>query len=98
MANIILWVYIGLLIVGGLMGFLKAGSKISLISSLIFAVLLALFAAQVIPWPPGADIVLLLLVVVFLMRYLKTKKFMPSGLMIVLTLVALALRFFVTRT
>jgi uncharacterized membrane protein (UPF0136 family) len=98
MANIILWVYIGLLIVGGLMGFLKAGSKISLISSVIFAVILALFAAQVIPWPPGADIVLLLLVVVFLMRYIKTKKFMPSGLLIVLTLLALALRFFVTRT
>ncbi len=97
MANTILWVYIGLLIIGGLMGFLKAGSKISLVSSLVFAVLLALFAAGVIPWPPGADIVLLVLVAVFLMRYGKTRKFMPSGLMIVLTLLALALRFCFTR-
>jgi uncharacterized membrane protein (UPF0136 family) len=97
MANIILWIYIALLVAGGLMGFLKAGSKISLISSLVFAVLLALFAAGIIPWVPGADILLLLLVAVFLMRYVKTKKFMPSGLMIVLTLLALALRFFITR-
>ena len=95
MANIILWIYIALLIVGGLMGFLKAGSKISLISSTIFAVLLSLFASGVIAWRPGADILMGLLLVVFWMRYAKTKKFMPSGLMIAVTLVALLLHLFV---
>jgi uncharacterized membrane protein (UPF0136 family) len=95
MANTILWVYIVLLIVGGLIGFLKAGSKISLITSVIFAVGLALFAAHVVAWSFGADILLLVLLLVFVVRYAKGRKFMPAGLMIVLTLAALLLRFLV---
>ena len=39
-----------------------------------------------------APILLALLMVVFAMRLVKTKKFMPSGLMLLLTLAALALR------
>ena len=35
--NTMLWVYIILLLVGGLIGFFKAGSKISLITSSVFA-------------------------------------------------------------
>jgi uncharacterized membrane protein (UPF0136 family) len=97
MANTILWVYIVLLIIGGLMGFLKAGSKISLISSAVFAVALALFATRVLPWAPGADILLLALLVVFAIRFAKGKKFMPSGLMIILTLAALALHLLTSR-
>ena len=93
MANAIIWVYIVLLIIGGLMGFLKAGSKVSLIMSLIFAVALALFATRIINWTPGPDILLALLLIVFGMRYVKTKKFMPSGLMIVLTIAILVLHF-----
>jgi uncharacterized membrane protein (UPF0136 family) len=45
---IILWVYIVLLLAGGLMGFIKAKSKISLITSALFAVPLALCATAVI--------------------------------------------------
>lgn len=93
MANTILWVYIALLIVGGLAGYFKAGSKVSLIMSAAFAVVLALFAAGVVAWPMGANILLGLLVIVFVMRYVKTKKFMPAGLMILLTVAALVLRF-----
>lgn len=93
MANTILWVYIVLLVIGGLMGFLKAGSKVSLIMSVAFAVVLALFAGGLVPWPIGADILLVVLLVVFGMRYAKTKKFMPAGLMIAVTLIALILRF-----
>ena len=89
MANTVLWVYIALLLVGGLMGFIKAGSKVSLITSVLFAVLLALSAANVIPWAIGSDMLLGLLLVVFIARYAKTKKFMPSGLMLVVTLIAL---------
>jgi uncharacterized membrane protein (UPF0136 family) len=39
-----------------------------------------------------ADILLALLIVVFAMRVVKTKKFMPAGLMLVITILALALR------
>ena len=48
MANIILWIYIALLVAGGLMGFLKAKSKASLIMSLAFALPLALCALRVL--------------------------------------------------
>ena len=62
---IILWVYIVLLLAGGLMGFLKAGSKISLITSAAFALPLALCALNVIPLYPIAPILLGLLALVF---------------------------------
>jgi len=39
-----------------------------------------------------ADILLAALLVVFAFRLTKTKKFMPAGLMLVITLVALVLR------
>lgn len=93
MANTILWVYIVLLIAGGLAGFLKAGSKVSLITSVIFALALALFAAGLVAWPLGADLLLVLLLIVFIMRYVKTKKFMPAGMLILVTAAALVLRF-----
>ena len=43
-ANTVLWVYIVLLLVGGLIGFFKAKSKVSLISSSVFAAVLVLTA------------------------------------------------------
>ena len=95
-ANSVLWIYIVLLLIGGLMGFLKAGSKVSLISSSGFAALLVLTAV------PGvferkfalelSNVLMAALLVVFAIRLAKTKKFMPSGLMLVLTILALALR------
>lgn len=85
----VLWVYIVLLLAGGLIGFLKAGSKISLITSAIFAVALALCALNVIPMFPTAPILVGLLVVVFGIRFAKGRKFMPSGLMVILSAVML---------
>ena len=90
-SNNILWVYIVLLVVGGLIGFLKAGSKPSLIASVIFAAILSLCATGVIN-RVFTDVALALLLVVFGLRLAKTKKFMPSGLMLILTVAALALR------
>src|SRR5882724_7649263 len=91
-ANLILWIYIVLLVVGGLIGFLKAKSRVSLIMSVTFAALLSLCAAHIVFQYYVADILLAALLVVFGIRLTKTKKFMPSGLMLILTLVALALR------
>src|SRR5437762_539521 len=95
-ANKVLWIYIVLLLVGGLIGFLKAKSKVSLITSAVFAAILILTAI------PGilefslrgklANIIMALLLVVFAIRLAKTKKFMPGGLMLVVTIAALALR------
>ncbi len=90
--NVILWVYIVLLVVGGLIGFFKAKSKVSLITSVVFAALLSLCAVGIVFRPYMADVILAVLLVVFGVRLAKTKKFMPSGLMLVLTLVTLALR------
>ncbi len=88
----VLWIYIILLVIGGLIGFLKAKSQVSLIMSVVFAALLSLCAARIIFQPYVADILLAALLVVFAMRLVKTKKFMPAGLMLVLTIGALALR------
>ncbi|HKI68110.1 MAG TPA: TMEM14 family protein [Verrucomicrobiae bacterium] len=92
----VLWVYIVLLLVGGLIGFLKAKSKVSLTTSAIFAALLVLSAVPGMLDPAFANnlanILMAILLVVFAIRLSKTKKFMPSGLMLVLTIVVLALR------
>ncbi len=88
----ILWIYIIVLVAGGLYGFLKAKSKPSLIASVAFAAALSLCAADIIFKAYVADILLAALLVVFGMRLAKTHKFMPSGLMLVLTLATLALR------
>ena len=88
----VLWIYIVLLVAGGLVGFFKAGSKASLIASAAFAAALILCAIRVIFEPYVADIILAVLLVFFAMRLSKTKKFIPNGLMIVLTIATLALR------
>jgi uncharacterized membrane protein (UPF0136 family) len=93
--TIIFWVYIILLLSGGLWGYYKAKSKVSLISSAAFAAVLAVLAVPGIferKFALGATNVLLAaLLVVFTIRLVKTKKFMPSGLMLVSTGLMLAL-------
>src|SRR5260221_14689573 len=88
----ILWIYIVLLVAGGLMGSLKAQSKMSLMMSLGFAAILILCATRVIRDPSVADALLIALLIFFGMRVAKTKKFMPMGMMTLLTVLALALR------
>ncbi len=86
--NTVLWIYIGLLVIGGIIGYLKAKSQVSLITSLVFAGLLALCAVRL--FVPGVEYALLgLLLVVFCIRFVKTKKFMPSGMLMSLTIVTL---------
>jgi len=88
----VLWIYIILLVIGGLIGFFKGKSQISLIMSVCFAGALSLCAARIIPSPDIADLLLVALLVVFALRLVKTKKFMPAGMMLIITLIALALR------
>ena len=92
----ILWIYIVLLVAGGLMGYLKAKSKASIITSVIFAAILSLCAIRGILETQTAtvlaNVTLVFLLVFFGWRLTKSKKFMPNGLMVVLTLAALVLR------
>jgi|SRR6516162_6975616 uncharacterized membrane protein (UPF0136 family) len=88
----ILWIYIVLLVIGGLIGFFKGKSPVSLVMSVGFAAALSLCAARIVFQPYVADILLAALLVVFAMRLVKTKKFMPAGMMLIITLIALALR------
>ncbi len=93
---LVLWIYIVLLVVGGLIGFLKAGSKVSLIMSAAFAAALVVCAIPNLfdaTFRKGlANILMAALLVVFAVRLAKTKKFMPAGMMLAATVLALALR------
>lgn len=83
-----------LAIVGGVIGYKQAGSQVSLLSGLISGLLLLvgsylLFAGSAIG-PTLSAIVSILLIVVFVIRLAKTRKFMPAGLMIILGLINMA--------
>ena len=80
--------------VGGVVGYRKVKSKMSLISGLVSGVLLiasGAIAQSGIVWGYwSALIVTSLLLVVFSMRLIKTKKFMPAGVMLVAGIFTLA--------
>jgi uncharacterized membrane protein (UPF0136 family) len=90
----VLWIYIVLLLVGGLIGFLKAKSKVSLITSAVFAAILILTTLRNVFQPDFAlglaNITLVVLLLAFTVRLAKTKKFMPGGLILVATVAVLA--------
>jgi uncharacterized membrane protein (UPF0136 family) len=94
--NTILWIYIVLLVAGGLVGFLKAKSKASIITSVSFAAILSICATRgILDYRMRtimANLILAFLLVFFGWRLTKSKKFMPNGLMLILTLAALVLR------
>ena len=92
--NLVFWCYIILLLVGGLIGFFKAGSKVSLTTSAVAAALLILTHIGILEPSFGrklADLIMIVLLVVFAIRLTKTKKFIPSGMMLVFTGVVLVL-------
>lgn len=94
-ANIAVIVYGVLAIVGGVMGYKSAGSKVSLISGSISGVILLLAGiASLLEQDWGlilGSIVSAVLIIVFLSRLWKTRKFMPAGLMIIAGAVVLVL-------
>jgi uncharacterized membrane protein (UPF0136 family) len=83
-----------LALVGGVIGFVQARSKMSLISGAITGVLLLIGGIGIVqaqPWGLGLAIaVTALLIVVFVGRLIKTRKAMPAGLMVVAGVAALA--------
>ena len=85
----VLWVYVVLLFLGGLIGFLKGKSKISLISSTAFSIPLAFVAAGTLPIIAGY-VLLGALVLLFFWRWRKSGSFMPAGMLFFLTAVVLA--------
>ena len=88
----VLVVYAVLLIVGGLIGYRKAGSRPSLIAGTVSG-LIALLAAGLMAADFRAiwlGIVLAAgMIVVFSIRFAKTRKFMPSGMLGALSAVVL---------
>ena len=92
MASTFLWIYTVLLFVGGIIGFKKAGSKASLISGSLSGVIMAggllLSASQPRMGFSLAAVVCLLLIGAFAIRLKKTQKFMPSGMLLILSVAA----------
>ena len=90
-----IWIYGVIMILGGIMGFVKVGSKASLISGVGMG--LALLASGFGGWRGSADSLLValviaaLLMVIFAIRYVKTRRFMPGGMLAILSLVAVVI-------
>jgi uncharacterized membrane protein (UPF0136 family) len=86
-----------LAIVGGIIGYMQANSKVSLISGTISGLLLVIagfYQLQGQGWATIlAAVVTAVLVVVFAVRFAKTRKFMPAGLMVILGIVTLVVSF-----
>lgn len=82
-------------ILGGIMGYVKAQSKVSLISGCICGLLLIVAGVmQLLGYTWGLMLAIdltALLGIVFIVRWAKTGKFMPAGLMTLLGIGSLAL-------
>lgn len=92
---LILGVYALLVLVGGLIGFFKAGSLISLVASSTSFALLSWFAYGLYKgcnraWIASAGLVTALLVF-FGLRFVESYKFMPAGLMVILSIIVICL-------
>jgi len=87
-----IWVYGVLMMMGGVIGFVKVGSKASLISGVGLG--LALVACGFGVWYGYynsiivAEVIATLLVVLFAIRFAKTGRFMPAGMLAILSVVA----------
>ena len=86
----ILWIYTALLVIGGLIGYIKGKSKASIIMSIAFAIPLVLVCMGRLPMIYGlVDIGVLL--AFFGYRWSKSRKMMPAGGMALLSLITLVL-------
>lgn len=85
LAGVATIIYGVLALVGGAIGYLKAKSKPSLISGIISGILLLIASLMQLQGNAAGVILALVvtaaLVIVFTVRLIKTRKFMPAGLM-----------------
>jgi uncharacterized membrane protein (UPF0136 family) len=86
--------YGALAIVGGIIGYTKSQSKISLISGSVSGTLLIAAGIMQLTGKAWGQYIAIgivgLLIATFIARLIKTRKFMPAGLMIIAGLAALA--------
>ncbi len=92
----ILMIYGVLMLGGGIMGFVKVQSVMSLVMGIVSSILIFLGVWQFKQGNSSSAFLIvipttLVLLIVFLMRFLKTGSFMPSGMLLVLSLVVLIL-------
>lgn len=84
-----------LTLIGGIMGYVQAQSKASLISGIVSGLLLIIAGVMQLQGQEAglilATVITAVLVIVFAIRLSKTRKFMPAGLMSLLGLVSLGL-------
>ncbi|MCH9613836.1 MAG: hypothetical protein SP1CHLAM54_08450 [Chlamydiia bacterium] len=87
----IVYIYAALVLVGGIMGFAKAGSWPSLIAGVIFSVFIffSRYRYQIV-W-------IALLDLVFLYRLIVTMKFMPAGMMWLISTAVLLILYIASR-
>lgn len=82
---------------GGIWGYIKSKSKPSLIAGCLSSILLLVAAVmQIRGFSSGlllSKIIILLLIAVFVVRLVKTGKFMPSGIMLIAGVIALSCLF-----
>jgi uncharacterized membrane protein (UPF0136 family) len=94
------FVYGSLVVLGGWIGFKKAGSRPSLISGTASGALLLLAGALCLGGNAAggklAISVAFLLLAFFGYRFARGKKFMPAGMMAAISLLALAILYFTT--
>jgi uncharacterized membrane protein (UPF0136 family) len=86
---LLLYIYGVLLILGGLMGYIKAKSVPSLVAGGVCGVI-ALLLGYYYTWhfaPHAAFLLALLLIVMMGRRYLNSRKIMPAGLIVVLSII-----------
>ena len=88
-----LWVvliYADIVLLGGVLGYLQAGSKISLAAGLLFGISLNFCALQMFKKKMMATYIALLLIFLldgfFTFRFIKSLQFMPAGLMSLISL------------
>ena len=91
----IVWVYGVLVLAGGVIGWVKVKSKPSLISGVVFGVALIIFGYGIYQ-EHATDVKVAaaiagLLAIIMGLRFAKSKKFMPAGLVAILSAVVVML-------
>ena len=92
---IIVWVYGALVLAGGAMGWAKAKSKPSLISGVVFGAALISLGYRIYQGHASdvqvAAVIAGLLAIIMGVRFAKTKKLMPAGLVAILSVAVVTL-------